>query len=87
MCAGGLVPTTARPGLCEAKIKCKKKHMKMRFLLGAPYAVRALLNLDLGIDRACMRDKIAYFRFGEGAPILFKFKGGNKWTKSSRINV
>ena len=87
MCAGGLVPTTARPGLCEAKIKCKKKHLKMRFLLGAPYAVRALLNLNLGIDRACMRDKIAYFRFGEGAPDLFKFKGGNKWTKSSRINV
>ena len=59
----------------------------MRFLLGAPYAVSALLNLDLGIDRACMRDKSVYFRFGEGAPDLLKFKGGNKWTKKSRINV
>ena len=59
----------------------------MRFLLGTPYAVSALLNLGLGIDRACMRDKSVYFRFGEGTPSLFKFRGGNKWTKQSRINV
>ena len=66
MYAGGLVPKTVHPRLCEAKKNESKNIRKLRFLLGAPYAVRVLLNLDLGVDRACMREKSAYFRFEEG---------------------
>ena len=57
-----LLPTSTRPKLCKAKLKLRKNIRKVCALLVALCAVRSVLNIELGMQRARMLGKLVHFR-------------------------
>ena len=60
-----LLPTSTRPMLCKAKLKLRKNIRKICALPVALYAVRSVLSIQLGMQRARMLGKLVHFRLRE----------------------